>query len=864
MTALTRHDQALFETTRRVLAEVVNEGLVRAKVEVTAPEGPGTLCLLSPQDVSWVKVGVTPGTVIEMKEDRVVSVIRPESLQPPVIVGETGNQELDPGAIFAVLSALLKDVADGTVLEAIVRELRNSATNQDIPGMLTPTLAFVSVPCDNLRITGHFERELQPLLKRLDIPQTTSDRVIVPCLAQQLPSILQRFPDVVILKLAADCADAQASMRTITIRPELGFKYHLKLSLACHITGALRTITPWTACGGPVQTELLEKFLPDDLWVFREVAAVSGSQKDFNEARHLACILRDTLESRAQANDEVLIMAMALTQKPYGDSRTYAEILYNLETVVQKKEWFQSLVLPPLVQYGIGLEGHGQNLVVRVCRQTGQIKGFAVRDFGGVRMHVPTLNNHGVKFDSLPPGGATLTDNLDNVWSKVHHSLLQNHVGFLLVALGLENHGGWAITLETLSTVLGGGQDSPGAKLLEYFTKDTMPFKCFLRMRMESKYRDVSFLKDIGFLGLSEPRTDLSLHYNLTCPTITKMSQPKLAILDDYQNISPAHFAHLEDRISISYFPETLNPRDERQRALLIERLQPFDVILAMRERTPFPKETLSALPNLKLLLTTGTRNLALDVQYCASRGIPVAGTGGRPAGVHSTVQHTWALILGLARHVARDDAAVKRGEWQGSLGMTLAGKTLGLLGLGKLGSQVGRIAVVAFDMKVIAWSTNLTQEKADEQAAALGLPAGSFQAVRDKAEFFRSADVVSLHSVLSERSRGIVGAAELEVMKPTAILVNTSRGPLVEEKALLETLNAGRIRGAALDVFEPEPLPKDSPWRTTAWGQDGRSEVVLSPHMGYGDEQIHGWYDEVASNLERWLNGEELNTRMN
>ncbi|KAE8333799.1 hypothetical protein BDV39DRAFT_188166 [Aspergillus sergii] len=312
-------------------------------------------------------------------------------------------------------------------------------------------------------------------------------------------------------------------------------------------------------------------------------------------------------------------------------------------------------------------------------------------------------------------------------------------------------------------------------------------------------------------------------------------------------NISPSHFAHLESRISISYFPETLDPRDERQRALLIERLQPFDVILAMRERTPFSKETLSALPNLKLLLTTGTRNLALDVQYCASRGIPVAGTGGRPAGVHSTVQHTWALILGLARHVARDDAAVKRGEWQGSLG-----------------SQVGRIAVVAFEMKVIAWSTNLTQEKADEQAAALGLPAGSFQAVRDKAEFFRSADVVSLHSVLSERSRGIVGAAELEVMKPTAILVNTSRGPLVEEKALLETLNAGRIRGAALDVFEPEPLPKDSPWRTTAWGQDGRSEVVLSPHMGYGDEQIHGWYDEVASNLERWLNGEELNTRMN
>lgn len=144
------------------------------------------------------------------------------------------------------------------------------------------------------------------------------------------------------------------------------------------------------------------------------------------------------------------------------------------------------------MKYGIGLEGHGQNLVARVCRQTGRIKGFAVRDFGGVRMHVPTLRNHGVNFDSLPPGAATLTDNLQNVWSKVHHSLLQNHVGLLVEALGLESHGGWAITLETLSTTLGSEEGSPGKSLFDYFTKDTMPLKCFLRMRMESKYRDVS------------------------------------------------------------------------------------------------------------------------------------------------------------------------------------------------------------------------------------------------------------------------------------------------------------------------------------------------------------------------------------
>lgn len=391
--------------------------------------------------------------------------------------------------------------------------------------MLKPTLAFISVPRTDLRVTGHFEQELQPLLERLEIPGITSDRVIVPCLSQQLPSIHQRFPNATVLKLIEDCADAQASMRTLTLRPELEFNYHLKFSLACQITSALRTITPWTTCSGPVQSELLEKLLPNDLWVFREVAAVTGSQEDFNDARHLSCILRDSLETRARENDETLIIAAALAQKPSGDGRTYAEILYRLETISQKKEWFQrsvewsvnrkgseqmlislsnryvtvlfELVLPPLVQYGIGLEGHGQNLVARVCRRTGQIKGFAVRDFGGVRMHVPTLRNHGVRFDSLPPGAATLTDDLQNVWSKVHHSLLQNHVGLLLGALGLENHGGWAITLEILSTVLESEKGSPGETLSEYFTKDTMPFKCFLRMRMESKYRDVSFPKVI-------------------------------------------------------------------------------------------------------------------------------------------------------------------------------------------------------------------------------------------------------------------------------------------------------------------------------------------------------------------------------
>lgn len=341
-------------------------------------------------------------------------------------------------------------------------------------------------------------------------------------------------------------------------------------------------------------------------------------------------------------------------------------------------------------------------------------------------------------------------------------------------------------------------------------------------------------------------------------------SKPRFAILDDYQGIAPPHFAHLTSRVDITSFPETLDPRDPVQQDALIQRLLPFDVVLAMRERTPFTAETIAALPNLKLLLTTGTRNLSLDLSACSERGIPVVGTEGRPPGVNSTVQHTWALILGLARHIARDDAAVKRGEWQGSLGVNLSGKTLALLGLGKLGSQVGKIAIQAFGMNVIAWSANLTQEKADAQAQAQGLPAGSFVVSSSKHKFFTQADIVSLHNVLSERSRGIVNADQLASMKPTAMIINTSRGPLIDEPALLETLSCGRIRGAALDVFDPEPLPPDSPWRTTSWGEDGRSEVLLSPHMGYGEEDLlHGWYREVAENLETWLNGEEL-LRMN
>lgn len=275
-----------------------------------------------------------------------------------------------------------------------------------------------------------------------------------------------------------------------------------------------------------------------------------------------------------------------------------------------------------------------------------------------------------------------------------------------------------------------------------------------------------------------------------------------------------------------------------------------------MRERTPFPRDLITRLPNLRLLLTTGVRNAGLDLPAFKDQGVPVAGTKG---GGQSTQQHCVAMILALARNLIADDQSVKTGGWQTGITLPLAGRTFGALGLGRLGLAVGRIMHVAFDMQVIAWSPNLTQARADEQARSVGLPAGTFRAVGREA-LFREADVLSVHVVLSERSRGLVTAADLRLLKPDALFVNTSRGPVVVDKDLRAVLDQGRIRGAALDVFELEPLPADSPWRTTEWGAGGRSQVLLTPHTGYAErETLTKWYREQVENIVRWQNGEPL-----
>lgn len=234
----------------------------------------------------------------------------------------------------------------------------------------------------------------------------------------------------------------------------------------------------------------------------------------------------------------------------------------------------------------------------------------------------------------------------------------------------------------------------------------------------------------------------------------------------------------------------------------------------------------------------------------------------------HSTTQHAWALILGLSRNIAQDDFVVKSGGWQTHLATNLLGKTLRIVGLGRLGAATARIGVLAWGMKIQCWSANLTQQKADDWCKEVGLPIESeigertFKVVK-KGTLFEESDVVGIHDVLSARSIGIIGKKELDVMKPSALLVNTSRGPLINQEDLLDTLANGRINGAAINVFDIEPLPHDSPWRSQKWGTEGRSRVI-TPHMGYVEEElINCWYEEQAENLERWLEGKELLNRL-
>jgi phosphoglycerate dehydrogenase-like enzyme len=311
----------------------------------------------------------------------------------------------------------------------------------------------------------------------------------------------------------------------------------------------------------------------------------------------------------------------------------------------------------------------------------------------------------------------------------------------------------------------------------------------------------------------------------------------RCAILDDYQNVAlkMADWSPVAKDIDIKVFNAPLGGRDK-----VIAALSDFDIVCGMRERTPFPRAVIEALPKLKLLITTGARNASFDLEAAKERNVVVCGT---PGTGNPTAGIAIGLMLELTRRIGYENASMKAGElWQTTIGLDLEGHTLGVIGLGKLGTRVAQIAK-AFGMKVIAWSQNLTAEKCRDAGVDYA----------DKGDLLRQADFITVHVVLSQRTRGLLGAKELSLMKPTAYLINTSRGPIVEEAALIAALKDKRIAGAGLDVFDVEPLPRDHALRRL-------DNVVLTPHLGYVSVQNYrAYFAGVVEDIRAFLDGKPV-----
>ncbi|RKR91108.1 lactate dehydrogenase-like 2-hydroxyacid dehydrogenase [Micromonospora pisi] len=307
----------------------------------------------------------------------------------------------------------------------------------------------------------------------------------------------------------------------------------------------------------------------------------------------------------------------------------------------------------------------------------------------------------------------------------------------------------------------------------------------------------------------------------------------QVVVLDDYQNAAREFggWERLGERVELTVLTEHVDDPD-----VLVQRLAHAEVVVAMRERTPFPEAVLDRLPRLRLLVTTGMANVAIDVSAAKRRGVTVTGTRGVGTG---TAELTWALILALVRQVPAESQRVRTGGWQSTIGGDLAGHTLGVVGLGRLGAQVATVGR-AFGMQIVAWSQNLRPE----HAAELGVRAVS------KEELFADSDIVTVHLQLSDRTRGLIGEAELRSMRPDAYLVNTSRGPIIDEAALLTAVREGWIGGAGLDVFDVEPLPADHPLRTAP-------NTVLTPHLGYVTRETYRvFYGDAVEDIDAFLAG--------
>ena len=310
----------------------------------------------------------------------------------------------------------------------------------------------------------------------------------------------------------------------------------------------------------------------------------------------------------------------------------------------------------------------------------------------------------------------------------------------------------------------------------------------------------------------------------------------RCAIIDDYQGcaLDMAGWGALAPEIAVEAFRDHVADEDA-----LARRLERFEIVCAMRERTPFPRSLFQKLPKLELLLTSGMRNLSIDGAAASDHGVTVCGT---PSVGTPTAELAWGLILALARAIPEEDRATRAGGWQHTLGVALEGKVLGVIGLGRLGARVARIGK-AFGMEVVAWSENLTEKRCREVGVALA----------DRETLLGTADVVTVHLLLSGRTRGLIGAAELALLKPGAFLVNTSRGPIVDEAALIDALERRAIAGAGLDVFDIEPLPPGHPFRRL-------DNTVITPHLGYvSAENYRCYFPAMVEDIRAWLAGEPI-----
>ncbi|MGV9320370.1 D-2-hydroxyacid dehydrogenase family protein [Streptomyces sp. NPDC003660] len=312
----------------------------------------------------------------------------------------------------------------------------------------------------------------------------------------------------------------------------------------------------------------------------------------------------------------------------------------------------------------------------------------------------------------------------------------------------------------------------------------------------------------------------------------------RCAVLDDYQGVATevADWAPLDGRVNVVAFREHLDGEDA-----LVAALADFDIVVTLRERVPFPAALIARLPRLKLLIASGMRNSVIDYAAARAHGVTVCGTASSST---PPVELTWALLLGLARGIVEESGALRSGgPWQSTLGADLHGRRLGLLGLGKIGSRVAAVGL-AFGMRVSAWSPHLTAERADEVGVDLAV---------SKEELLADSDFVSVHLALGDRSRKLLGAPELALMKPTAYLVNTSRAAIVDQDALLDALRTGRIAGAAVDVYDTEPLPADHPLRTAP-------NLLATPHLGYVSRaNYRTYYGQAVENIEAYLKGAPL-----